>query len=196
MYFDNVIISYRVLVILMAQLNYYYKNLLGSVLYEETRKSLSRDEKPIPDQVIEDYYEKIRQNIEINCGYIFPDTFKDLCHFSNHFNLYYDTLTPEQLKSMESLDGIAARIYVIEMMHKDGCSIPQLILDEVEKSKMEKQVEKEFFTSLLSRHEDTPDGIRDMYQEYRFWCQCNFPEGKMMASCEFLETLQSYLPPK
>ena len=178
----------------MPAKNYSYKSLLGSDLYEEIRRSLAMLRKyDVADHEVESYYDQRHLELEQTYGHISLEVFKELCEFSSKFKAYYDTWVQDEHCTYGPLDSIGRRMYAILDMHYDGHPVPQLMLDEAKRYKIEHEDEKEFLTSLLSSHSMSTEDIRKMYGEYKNHHRENYPAKKdMMTIIEFREKLEQY----
>ncbi len=169
---------------------HYYKQHLNIEVYEEARNSLSLlNKRFVTDAEVECHYDELRKNMEKQMGYIPIEDFKELTDFSSQFKSYYDELTPEQQKEIGPCrDGYERRLRTMSHMMHHGKPVPTRFQREVNKYIQE----KEFFTSLITKHGMHKEKFHDMFQEYREYRRENFPKEKSMSMREFREAIEHY----
>ena len=180
----------------MTTKNYYYRQLIDPLIYEETRQSLGLGKRKVPDHQVEAHYDQLRRSFEKDIHeHLSRENFKELCEFYPKFQTYYDVWCSGHHHELKGFNAVGRRLYAILAMYKEDHPVPQLLLREANRYMAEHEEEKQFFICIVGRYTTDREGIRAMYTEYKDWRRENF-EGKIMNMREFRETLQDYLPNK
>ena len=114
-----------------------YKQLMNPVIYEKTRQDLFKIWQDDSDELVEKYFGLFHELIECN-NPIDDLEFVEIIEFYPRLDAYRQTLTGEELEKLGSYkDGIYAMMMSVELMHKNGYYVPNIILQDLENYKQE-----------------------------------------------------------